>query len=781
MLAVLQQIIQRVNAAANLHEAVQIIVHRVRAAMNVDACSVYVRDSAAASYVLMATEGLNPSSVGKIRMAPGEGIVGLVALRQEPMNLANAATHPSYRYFPETGEQQFSGFLAVPLVHFRQSMGVLVVQQRSRRVFAEAEVAFLVTVGAQLAASLSYSALGSVIAPCELMPARPVGLIQGLPGAAGVAIGNIVLPSPLADLDAVPDRAPDSIALEEENFRRAVRETQEELRANADRMKGRLSDETRAIFDVYVLILGQDDLVEDVLARIRRGNWAPAALRDTIAEHARAFEAAEDPYLRARTEDLRGIGRRILLRLMSGAPTARVYPSDAILVGEEVSLARVADVPFGQLRGIVCFRGSVVSHTAVLARGLGVPAVMGIGPRDMRSLDGHSIIVDGHRGRVFIDPSPAVMQEYRRLIEQERQLSTKLATLRDSKATTVDGVHVKLGLNVGLLSDIEVAANLGVDEVGLYRSEFPFMSRETFPMEEEQYETYRKLLKAFAPRPVVMRTLDVGGDKPLRYFPISEENPFLGWRGVRLTLDRPDIFLPQLRAMLRANIGVGNLRIIFPMIGQIDELKAAREAVDRARCELGEEGCECPVPLIGAMLEVPSVLLSISALSRYADFFSIGTNDLTQYLLAVDRNNPNVARLYNHLDPAVLRALYHVIRASRRCKRPISLCGEMAADPGAAILLVGMGLETFSMSGPGIPRIKWLIRSISAKRAKEIVNRAIRMDSAGSVRKMLDEELVRVGLGELVVNDTYTAGYKNPDEIHWHATTLSGPTARANR
>ena len=731
MLAALQQIVQKVNAAANLHEAVQIIVHQVKGAMNVDVCSVYVRDSDAGSYVLKATEGLNPSSVGKIRMAAGEGIVGLVALRQEPMNLANAATHPSYRYFPETGEQQFAGFLAVPLVHFRQSMGVLVVQQRAQRVFADEEVAFLVTVGAQLAASLSYAALGSVIAPLEPVSAGPVGLIQGLPGAAGVAMGTIVLPSPLADLDAVPDRAPENIVLEEENFRRAVRETQKGLRASADRMEGRLSDETRAIFDVYILILGQDDLVEDVLARIRNGNWAPAALRDTIAEHARAFEAAEDPYLRARAEDLRGIGRRILLRLMSGAPTARVYPNDAVLVGEEVSLARVADVPFGQLRGIVCLRGSVVSHTAVLARGLGVPAVMGIGPRDMRALDGHSIIVDGYRGRIFIDPSSVVVQEYRRFIEHERQLSTKLAGLRDSKATTIDGVNVRLGLNVGLLSDVEIAANLGVDEVGLYRSEFPFMSRETFPMEEEQYETYRRLLQAFAPRPVVMRTLDVGGDKPLPYFPIAEENPFLGWRGVRLTLDRPDIFLPQLRAMLRAT--------------------------------------------------VPSALLSIFALSRYADFFSIGTNDLTQYLLAVDRNNPNVARLYNHLDPAVVRALYHLIRASRRCKRPMSICGEMAADPGAAILLLGMGLETFSMSAPGIPRIKWLIRSFSAQRAKQILNRAMQMESADSVRKMLDEELVRFGLGELVVNDTYAAGYGRPTEIHGTVATMSSPIAGATK
>jgi phosphotransferase system enzyme I (PtsP) len=751
MLAQLQEIVQRVNAAANLADALQIIVHQVKAAMSTDVCSVYVRDPDAAHYVLMATEGLNPASVRKVRVALGEGIVGLVAARQEPVNLANAAEHPSFRLFPETGEQQYSGFLAVPLVHFRQSMGVLVVQHRTRRVFAEEEVAFLMTIGAQLAASLSYAASGSAVASREPGSPGPVGLLQGLPGASGVTIGTIVLPSPLAELDAVADRAAADVGQEEAGFRCAVRETQEELRESVGRMEGRLPDEARAIFDVYILILGQDDLVEDVVARIRSGSWAPAALRDTIAEHARVFEQAEDPYLRARAEDIRGIGRRILLRLSSDAYAPREYPDDAVLLGDEVSLARVADVPLRQLRGIVCLRGSVVSHTAVLARGLGVPAVMGLGPRDLRSLDGHPIVVDGYRGRVFIDPSPAVIKEYRRIVRHEGRLSAKLAALRDLDATTTDGARVAMGLNVGLLTDIDVAANLGIDEVGLYRSEFPFMSRETFPMEHEQHETYRKVLEAFAPKPVIMRTLDIGGDKPLPYFPVSEENPFLGWRGVRLTLDRPDIFLPQLRAMLRANAGLGNLRIMFPMIGQVDEFKAARQAVDRARRELIEEGCACPGPPIGAMLEVPSALLSITALARHADFFSIGTNDLTQYLLAVDRNNPSVARLYSHLNPAVIRALHGAIRDARRVGKAVSVCGEMAADPGSAILLLGMGLERFSMSASAVLKIKWLIRTFSRLRAQRVLARALRMESADAVRAMLDDELRSAGLGELVL------------------------------
>jgi phosphotransferase system enzyme I (PtsP) len=750
MLNKLQQIVQRVNAAANLHEALEVIVHQVKAAMDTGVCSVYVRDNTS-QYVLMATDGLASTAVGRVRMAAGEGIVGLVAARQEPINLANAAEHPSYRYFPETGERVFAGFLAVPLVHFRQSMGVLVVQHQTQRVYAEDEVAFLMTIGAQLAATLSYATLGSAIPPREPGPSGPIGLIQGLPGAPGVTIGSIVLPSPLSDLDAVANRLPDDTAVEEARFRQAVHGAQQELRASADRMEGRLSDETRAIFDAYILILGQGDLVQDVVARIHAGNWAPGALRETITEHARVFELAEDPYLQARAEDIRAIGRRILLRLFSDVPVARQYPDDTVLLGDEVSLARIADVPPGQLRGIVCVRGSVMSHTAVLARGLGIPAVMGLGPRTVSALDGHPIIVDGYRGRVFIDPLPGVIQEYRRFVRHEGKLSAKLAGLRGLAATTTDEVRVRLGLNVGLLTDIDAAENLGVDEVGLYRSEFPFMARQTFPMEQEQYENYRQVLRAFAPKPVNMRTLDIGGDKQLAYFPTTEENPFLGWRGIRLTLDRPDIFLPQLRAMLRANVGLDNLRIMFPMIGQVDEIKAARRAVDRARHELGEEGHVCPAPPIGAMIEVPSALFSIPALARHVDFFSIGTSDLTQYLLAVDRNNPNVARLYNHLDPAVIRALYGVVRSARRSGKPVSVCGEMAADPGSAVLLLGMGLESLSMSASSLLRIKWVIRSFSRERARTVLLRAMRLESAGTVRRLLDHELGLAGLGELVV------------------------------
>jgi len=349
--------------------------------------------------------------------------------------------------------------------------------------------------------------------------------------------------------------------------------------------------------------------------------------------------------------------------------------------------------------------------------------------------------VDGFSGRLLIAPTAAEIAAL--------DGGTVTATVA---RTTAAASGIAVLANVASEREAAAAAAAGADGIGLVRTELLFLGRHAPPGVAEQRATYARIRAALPGRQVVFRTLDIGGDKPLSYFPMTEENPFLGWRGIRFTLDRPHIFLPQLRAMLRANDGLNNLRIMFPMIGQIDEIKAATQAVDRARRELVEEGHECQAPSIGAMVEVPSALFCIRALARHVDFFSIGTNDLTQYLLAVDRNNPNVARLYNHLDPAVIRALHGAIRDARRCGKPVTVCGEMAADPGSAILLIGMGLATFSMSASAVLRIKWVIRSFSFQRAKQVLYRAMRMESGEAVRKMLDAELQQSGLGELVLS-----------------------------
>jgi len=354
---------------------------------------------------------------------------------------------------------------------------------------------------------------------------------------------------------------------------------------------------------------------------------------------------------------------------------------------------------------------------------------------------------------VHVEPRGALRSELERLVREEAQLSAELAELRDVPAITPDGARVHLYVNVGLLADMAPANHVGAEGIGLYRTEIPFQIRDNFPGEDEQTRIYREALQAYAPRPAVLRTLDVGGDKPLGYFPIVEDNPFLGWRGMRLTLDHPEIFLTQVRAMLRANVGLGNLHILLPMISGVGELDEALELIDRAHVELLEDGLNgAPVP-IGVMIEVPSAVYQIDALAKRVDFLSVGTNDLTQYLLAVDRNNARVAPLYDSLHPAVLRALAAIVEGGRRAGRPVSVCGELAGDPLGALLLLGLGIDSFSMSAGSLPRIKRVIRSVPLVRARELSREALACERGDEVRGLLRAALKAHGLGGLIRGD----------------------------
>ncbi len=754
MLYTLRQIVQEVSAAGNLEEALSIIVTRVKEAMQVDVCSVYLASDDDGDYVLMATDGLNPDSVGEARLAIGEGIVGLVGEMQEPVNLEAASKHPRFRYFPEMGEEPYEAFLGVPVIHYRKVMGVLVVQQTNDRVFDRDEVAFLVTVAAQLAGAIAEVSTGSTINRLLEERAQSDTFIRGQRGAPGVAIGTVTLASVASDLLAVPDRDNSDAGEEEKVFRAAVAEVRKTLGENRDRMAAALPPDAQAVFDAYMMLLDEGSLIKDTVRRIHAGQWAPAALRDTVLEQSQVFEKMRDRYLRARAEDIRGIGRRILASLQAEAQVQRDYPDNCILVGEEVSVARIAEVPVEKLAGIVCLKGSVYSHTAVLARALGVPAVMGVGSLPLEHLEAAAMVVDGYRGRVFIRPSPTIVDEFQRLVEQDEALAEQLAGLRDQPAETTDGHRVCLYANTGFYSDIAPALAQGAEGIGLYRTEFTFMVRESFPGEDVQHEIYRRVLEALAPRPVTMRTLDIGGDKPLSYFPIEEDNPFLGWRGIRVTLDHPEIFLTQLRALLRAGAGLDNLRIMLPMVTTVGEVDESLELIDRAWRELEEHG-EAPAkkPPVGAMIEVPSGIYMAGILAHRLDFIAVGTNDLTQYLLAVDRNNPRVADLYDPLHPAVIQAVHQVVSRVVAEDCPITVCGEMAGSPGGALLLLGMGARGLSISGPVIPRIKWVIRSFSQARAAALLEGALKLEDAGQVHELVNGALREAGLGELLTED----------------------------
>lgn len=751
MLNTLRKIVQEVNAAKDLKAALGIIVQRVREAMGSQVCSVYLLDPETNRFVLMATEGLNKKAIGKVSMAPNEGLVGLVGTREEPLNLEHASEHPRYRYFAETGEERYASFLGSPIIHHRRVMGVLVVQQKERRQFDEGEEAFLVTMSAQLAGVIAHAeATGSIRGLGRQGKGIQEAKFVGVPGSPGAAVGTAVVVLPPADLEVVPDKTVADIAAELTLFNNALEGVRSDMRALSAKMATQLRPEERALFDVYLMMLEDAALGNEVVKVIKTGQWAQGALRHVVSEHVNRFELMDDAYLRERASDVKDLGRRLLAYLQEARQQTLVYPDNCILVSEELSPAMLGEVPEGKLVGLISVQGSGNSHVAIFARAMGIPTVMGVVDLPYSKIDGIQLIVDGYHGEVFTNPSEVLRKQYAEVVEEERQLAQGLDALRALPCETLDGHRMPLWVNTGLLADVKRAQERGAEGVGLYRTEVPFMIKERFPSEKEQLAIYREQLAAFHPLPVTMRSLDIGGDKALSYFPIKEDNPFLGWRGIRVTLDHPEIFLVQTRAMLKASEGLNNLRILLPMISGIQELEEALHLIHRAWGEVRDEGTDVPLPPIGVMIEVPAAVYQTRELARQVDFLSVGSNDLTQYLLAVDRNNPRVADLYDFLHPAVLQALRIVVAGAHAEGKPVSICGEMAGDPACAVLLMAMGFDGLSMNATNLPKVKWLLRQISMGKAQELLAQVMSIDNPQVIHSTLQLALRNLGLGRMI-------------------------------
>lgn len=749
MLKVLRRVIQEVNGARHLNAALATMVRRIRKAMQTDVCSFYLYDEAVDSLVLMETIGLRTQAVGQVVLPRGEGLVGLVAMRSEPLNLEDAQTHPQFRYFESTGEERYSSFLGIPIIHQRRMLGVLVVQQAEKRRYTDEDEAFLVTMAAQLSGVLAHAlATGHVTRPAQ---AKRQVMFKGVPASPGIAMGEAVVIAPPADLNSVPDLIPSDEAFEVARLKEAIASTREEIRAAGRRLAKRISAQELALFDVYQQMLGESALSTEVEKRIREGQWAPGALADVVRRHVQYLERVDDDYLRERAADVRDLGRRVLSHLQEDTPSRPdVYPDNTVLVGDEISVALLGEVPRDKLMGVVSVRGSSTSHVAIVARAMGIPTVLGMTELPLPRLSGAPVVVDGHRGRLFVRPGPELENHYATLVAEERELSELLEYEQDRPSATTDGYAMPLMVNTGLAVDAIGVLKNRISGVGLYRTEVPFMITERFPGEKEQTRLYRDQLEGFAPLPVVMRTLDIGGDKDLPYFPIDEANPFLGWRGMRVTLDHPEVLMVQLRAMLRASLGLNNLYVLLPMITNVAEVDEALGLLERAIIELGEEGTAVDRPRVGVMIEVPATLYQMDALASRVDFFSVGSNDLTQYLLAVDRNNARVSNLYDALHPALLTALDKLARDAQRLGRPISLCGELAGDPAGALLLMAMGFTGLSMNAPNLPKVRAAIRRVAFSDARHLLDEIIRLDTPEDVHRHLKGRMAQWQLAHLL-------------------------------
>ncbi len=754
MLDILRRIVQEVSSATDLSDALKVVVARIRAAMNTEVCSVYLFDPESKRYVLMATEGLKQEAVGRVSLSSSQGLVGLVGSREEPINVDNAPTHPRFHFLSETGEDPFLSFLGVPIIHHKRLMGVMVVQQRDSRQFDESEEAFLVTMSAQLAGVIAHAeATGNILdIPSATNERKKSTRFNGAPGAPGVGLGQAFVLSPAADLSGVVDKEAESVDDEIGRFDLALEAAREEIRILGEKLSSELRPEEMALFDVYLNMLDDHALGAEVKARIREGSWAQGALRQVVMQYVGHFQLMEDVYLRERATDIIDLGTRILAHLQGSDAHAQEYefPDDTILVSEELTPAMLGEVPPGKLRGLVSVKGSSNSHVAILARAMGIPTVMGVVDVPYAQLHGLELIVDGYRGQIFSSPNDELREQYQAIFDEEQALQKDLQVLRDEPAETLDGHRIPLWVNTGLITDAVRSLERGAEGVGLYRTEVPFMMKDRFPSESEQQKIYRQQLETFAPNPVTMRTLDIGGDKALTYFPINEANPFLGWRGIRVTLDHPEIFLVQIRAMLKASEGLNNLRIMLPMITSVSEVDEALHLIYRAHAEVLEEGFDVEMPQVGVMIEVPAAVYQIRELGQRVDFLSVGSNDLTQYLLAVDRNNPRVADLYQAFHPAVLNALKMIADMAHEIGKPVSVCGELAGNPLGAVLLMAMGYDMLSMNATNLPKVKSVIRGISREWADQLLAEVLQIESAPVITATLQLSLEKAGFGRII-------------------------------
>tara|TARA_B110001469_G_scaffold23750_1_gene24421 strand:+ start:326 stop:2179 length:1854 start_codon:yes stop_codon:yes gene_type:complete len=609
----------------------------------------------------------------------------------------------------------------------------------------------LITLSAQLAGFIAHAeATGGGLRQDALADDESLDLhYEGVSGSGGVAIGHIAVIAPPADLDKVPDRRCRNPEEQVEAFQTALEAVRRKIKIVSRTLARNLKNQEQELFEVYMRMLDDNALAGEVIQHIRQGQWAQGSLRRVVQQHIQAFEAMEDPYLRERASDIRDLGRRILAELQQTNTEVREFEDSTVLVAEEVTAAMLAEVPAHKLKAIISTLGSNNSHAAILARSMGIPTVMGAVDFPYRRMEGLEVVIDGYMGRIFLNPSQDLRHQYEQAIVEEASFTKELEILRDVPAQTRDSHTIPLLVNTSLPLDVSRSLAQGAEGVGLYRTEVPFMIKERFPSEEEQTDCYRTQLQGFAPLPVTMRTLDIGGDKNLPYFTIKEDNPFLGWRGIRVTLDHPEIFLVQIRAMLKASEGLDNLRIMLPMITHVNEIDESIRWIDQAYAELCEEGYQLVRPPIGVMIEVPAAVYQARHIAERVDFISVGSNDLTQYILAVDRDNPAVADLYHTMHPAVLMALQQVVTAAKAAAIPVSLCGELAGDPAGALLLMGMGYDSLSMNAASLPKVKSVIRNFTLSQSQAMLQQALQQVCADGVQGVIRDNLKAAGLTRL--------------------------------
>jgi phosphotransferase system enzyme I (PtsP) len=708
---------EQTSAQMRLDKLVTVIASNMVA----EVCSIYLR-RAGKLLELFATEGLNRAAVHTTRMKEGEGLVGLVSETAEAVNLSDAPSDPHFSYRPETGEDPFKSFLGVPIVRGGQVFGVLTVQNKAERIYAEEEVEALQTVAMVLAEVVAQGGFFNVaeLDEPELRIDRPRKFVgDGL--SEGVAVGRVALHEPRVKVEKmIADNPVDELRRLEDAIA-GLRESVDSMLSSSELD---LTGEGREVIEAYRLFAYDQGWRQRMRDAVRTGLTAEAAVERVQDETRLRVQRLGDPILRERAHDFDDLARRLLRHLTGEDAGDRALPQNAVLIARGMGPAELLDYGRDKLVALVVEEAASTSHVAIVARSMGLPMVASLEGIADNARAGDWIAVDGEMGEVHLRPAGEIVKAFEDKRELRVQAQARFAAVRDLPAVTRDGVPIKLMMNAGLEFDMPQLAQSGADGIGLFRTELQFMIGETMPRLADQAAFYKKILDAAGERPVVFRTLDLGGDKVLPYARWErEENPALGWRAIRIALDRPALLRYQVRAMLTASAG-RTLRILLPMVSDVDEFNRARALVDRELERARLLNLIRPTQvLVGAMLEVPALAFMLPQLMRCADFVSIGSNDLLSLAFAVDRTNPRVSKRYDNLNPASLTLIRLIVGSAAENSGDLSLCGEMAGRPLDAMALLGLGLRTLSMQPGQIGPIKMMIRSMHLGEVAAFVDR----------------------------------------------------------
>eukprot|EP01037_Dinobryon_pediforme_P018527 gene18527-18809_t len=727
--------IREVMAGGGLAQGrLDMVVRIIAASMVAEVCSIYLR-RASGDMELFATEGLARDAVHVTRMKPGEGLVGEIVRQGRPLNLSEAPLHPAFSYRPETGEDPFHAFLGVPLLRGGRTVGALVVQNRTARVYGEDEVEDLQTIAMVLSEMVAAGELvdQEELKDVELAPHRPERL-KGVRFAEGLAFGQAVLhEAPVApEMLLADDPAQEEVRLHE---------ALEALRKQIDEMlegQSGLVGVPYEVLETYRLFAHDRGWNRGLEEAVRSGLTAEAAVERARWEHRARLKEARDPYLKERLHDLEDLADRLLRHLSGESQQARALPENAILIARNLGPADLLEYDRTRLKGLLLEEGSAASHASIVAKALGIPCVGRLpGLRD-RISQGDAVIVDAEVGEAFLRPRPDVIEAFEARAALRAQRRAEFAKLKDTPAITRDGRKITLMMNAGLAVDLDNMEETGAEGIGLFRTEFQFMVAEELPKLNAQTALYARVMDAADGKPVIFRTLDLGGDKVLPYMEAQrEDNPALGWRAVRMGLDRPALLRMQIRALIWAAHG-RDLYIMFPLIASVDEFRQARAHVDHELAWAARRGRPPPQTVrVGAMIEAPSLVWHLDALLPMTDFVSVGTNDLLQYLFAADRGNSRVSERYDPLSPPALRVLKTICDACAETGTPVSVCGELAGRPLEAFALIALGFDRLSTPPAGVGPVKRMILSVDREAARRGMAGFLK-GASGSVRNEIE-------------------------------------------